>query len=149
MINTGGGRFTDESVMVMPFYSMDSQEWINQDYEMDDLNGDGLNDLIAVNCQDYKTWDIFAYIQQKDGTFIIDKSMFQYTINSVRKGGWKPRLIYFDFNSDGFKDISYLDSADNGELKYKSVFIRTGNKFVETDFYQFDSFAKSLLPLLK
>jgi hypothetical protein len=75
--------------------------------------------------------------------------MFQYTINSVRKGGWKPRLIYFDFNGDGLKDVSYLDSADNGELKYKSVFIRTGNKFVETDFYQFDSFAKSLLTMLK
>jgi hypothetical protein len=149
MINTGGGRFTDESVMIMPFYSTDSQSYLNQDYEMDDLNGDGLNDLIAVNTPDYRTWNIFAYIQQKDGTFIIDKSMFQYTINSVRKGFWKPRLIYFDFNADGLKDVSYLDDADNGELKYKSVFIRTGNKFVETDFYQFDSFAKSLLPLLK
>jgi hypothetical protein len=149
MINTGGGRFTDESVMVMPFYSTDSQSFLNQDYEMDDLNGDGLNDLIAVNTPDYRTWNIFAYIQQKDGTFIIDKSMFQYTINSVRKGFWKPRLIYFDFNGDGLKDVSYLDDADNGELKYKSVFIRTGNKFVETDFYQFDAFAKSLLPLLK
>lgn len=149
MINLGGGRFTDESVLVMPFYSTDSQPYLNQDYEMDDLNGDGLNDLIAVNTPDYRTWDIFAYIQQKDGTFIIDKSMFQYTINSVRKGFWKPRLIYFDFNGDGLKDVSYLDDADNGELKYKSVFIRTGNKFVETDFYQFDAFAKSLLPLLK
>ena len=149
MINTGGGRFTDESVMVMPFYSTDSQSFLNQDYEMDDLNGDGLNDLIAVNTPDYRTWNIFAYIQQKDGTFIIDKSMFQYTINSVRKGFWKPRLIYFDFNGDGLKDVSYLDDADNGELKYKSVFIRTGNKFVETDFYQFDAYAKSLLPLLK
>lgn len=149
MINAGGGRFTDESVMLMPFYSTDSQGSNNQDYEMDDLNGDGLNDLIAVNSINYRSWNIFAYIQQNDGTFIIDKSMFQYTINSTRKGFWKPRLIYFDFNGDGLKDVSYLDDADNGELKYKSVFIRTGNKFVETDFYQFDDYAKSLLPSLK
>jgi hypothetical protein len=75
--------------------------------------------------------------------------MFQYTVNSLRKGFWKPRLIYFDFNGDGKKDVSYLDDADNGELIYKSVFIRTGNKFIETDFYQFDDFAKGLLPTLK
>ena len=30
------------------------------------------------------------------------------------------------------------------EIKNKTVFIRTGNKFVEKDFYQFDSYAKQL-----
>jgi hypothetical protein len=145
MINVGGGRFTDESVMVMPFYSTNSEEPVNQDYIMDDLNGDGLNDLIAVNSINYKTWNIFAYIQQKDGTFIIDNSMFQYTINSVRKGDWKPRLIYFDFNGDGMKDVSYLDGADNGELKYKSVFIRTGDKFIEDKLSKYDSYANTLI----
>lgn len=145
MINAGGGKFTDESVMVMPFYSSDSEEPVNQDYEMDDLNGDGLNDLIAVNSVNYTTWNIFAYIQQKDGTFIIDKSIFQYTINSVRKGGWKPRLIYFDFNRDGLKDVSYIDAADNGELKYKSVFIRTGDKFIEESIIKYDSYASGLI----
>jgi hypothetical protein len=146
MINMGEGRFTDESVMIMPFYDTNSESsFLNQDYIMDDLNGDGLNDLISVNTPNYKTWNIFTYIQQKDGTFVIDKSMFQYTINSVRKGFWKPRLIYFDFNGDGLKDVSYLDDADNGELKYKSVFIRNGNKFIEEELSKYDSYARTLI----
>ena len=57
--------------------------------------------------------------------------------------------MYYDFNGDGKKDLGYLDDADNGELATKTVFIRTGNKFVETDFYQYDDYAKSLLPTLK
>jgi hypothetical protein len=97
----------------------------------------------------FAPWDIYAYIQQKDGSFIIDKTIFTYTINSVRQGGWKPRLVYFDFNGDGKKDISYKDAADNGELKSKSVFIRTGNKFIETDYFQFDPYAKSIKSLIK
>ena len=67
----------------------------------------------------------------------------------MRKGNWKSRLAYFDFNGDGKKDISYKDDADNGELKTKSVFIRTGNKFIETDYYQFDPYAKSIFNLIK
>jgi hypothetical protein len=30
-------------------------------------------------------------------------------------------------------------------MKKKTVFIRSGNKFIETDFYQFDPYAKSIL----
>ena len=55
------------------------------------------------------------------------------------------RLIYFDFNGDGMKDVSYLDGADNGELKYKSVFIRTGDKFIEDKLSKYDSYANTLI----
>ena len=41
------------------------------------------------------------------------------------------------------KDVSFVD-ASAGTLHYKSVFIRTDNKFVETDYYQFDIFSKLL-----
>ena len=96
----------------------------------------------ATKNYSWAPWDILVYIQQKDGTYVINKTIFQFSINSIRKGNWKRRLIYYDFNADGKKDISYIDDA-MGFLNYKSVFIRTGNKFVESDFYQYDKFAKS------
>jgi hypothetical protein len=156
LVNKGNGQFNSSSILNLPyFYPNDEIGLCIQDAVFDDINGDGLKDIIAVNDQVYKNptrfapWDIYAYIQQPDGSFVIDKTIFTYTINSVRKGGWKPRLVYFDFNGDGKKDISYKDAADNGELKSKSVFIRTGNKFIETDYFQFDPYAKSIFNLIK
>jgi hypothetical protein len=154
LINQGGGRFNSNSVVNLPFfYPNDDISNGVQDVIMEDLNGDGLNDFIAVNDQMYYNpnrwapWEIFAYIQQKDGTYIIDKNLVEY--NSTKRTGWKVHLNYFDYNGDGIKDLGYLDSADNGELATKTVFIRKGNKFIETDFYQFDDYAKGLLPTLK
>jgi len=151
LINKGSGKFNSSSIINLPYFNSNDELGVSlQDAIFDDLNGDGLKDIIAVNDKVYKNpttwapWDIYAYIQQADGTFIIDKTICIYNINSTRKGGWKPRLVYFDFNGDGIKDLSYLDGADNGELKYKSVFIRTGNKFIETDYFQYDPFAKSI-----
>jgi hypothetical protein len=85
------------------------------------------------------------YFQQSNKTFKVDNSMFTYTINSIRRGFWKPKILYYDFNGDGKKDLSYIDDADNGEIKYKSVFIRSGNQFMEYDFYQIDPYAKLIL----
>ena len=125
----------------------------NEDMIVDDLNGDGLNDIIAINHNgSYRDWNIFAYLQQSNGTFIINKDMFQYNINTSRPTdpNWKHDLMYFDFNGDGKKDISYRNGADNpGVLQKKSVFIRQGNQFIEQDFYQFDPYAKSVLSLVK
>jgi hypothetical protein len=96
-----------------------------------------------------------VYIQQKDGSFIIDRTYFEYNINNPRRGNWKKYLIYYDFNGDGKKDISYTDDAGglkrdgNATILTKSVFIKTGNKFLETDFYQFDPYANSIKPLIK
>jgi len=156
LINQGSGKFNSQGIIKLPFYyDNDNINVTIQDVVVDDINNDGLKDIIAVNDQMYKNpnswapWNIFVYVQQKDGSFIIDKTFFEFTINNKRLGGWKPRLIYTDFNNDGLKDISYLDDADNGEVKQKSVFIRTGNKFVETDFYQFDPYATSIKPLIK
>jgi hypothetical protein len=155
LINQGGGRFNSNGNIKLPFfYPNDNINNSVQDIIMEDINGDGLNDLIAVNDQMYRNpnswapYEIFAYMQQQDGTFVIDKNLVKYK-SANRKGNWKPHLIYYDFNGDGKKDLSYLDDADNGELVSKTVFIREGNNFIEQDFFQFDSYANSLRGLIK
>ena len=56
----------------------------------------------------------------------------------------------YDFDGDGKKDITYSDTgmdpytSPTNEIKNKTVFIRSGNKFIEKDFFQFDPYAKSL-----
>jgi hypothetical protein len=100
--------------------------------------------VVAVNQVQYRGWNFAMYIQQSNKTFKIDNSIFSYSINSTRHGFWKPKILYYDYNGDGKKDLSYIDDADNGEIKYKSVFIRTGNQFSEQDFYQIDPYAKSI-----
>ena len=131
----------------------------NLDYVVDDINGDGRNDIITLNEVEYSTWNIFVYIQQVDGSYKIDNNIFQYTINNpMLAKDWKSKLIYNDFNGDGKKDIAFLDGAAgnihindplNIMIKKRSVFIRTGNQFIEEDFYQWDSYMKSLLVNVK
>lgn len=150
LLNKGGGKFNNSSIVRLPHFNASSSKAINQeDYRFDDLNGDGKIDIIAVNQVEYRTWNIFVYLQNSAGGFEINYDWIQYSINIQRKGFWKPNLIYQDFNGDGKKDICYLDSADNGEISSKSVFVRTGSKFIETDYYQFDEYAKGLLLTLK
>lgn len=149
LINLGNGRFNNSSVRNLPYFDNLNSYGV-EDALIEDINNDGLNDIIAINHNpNYRDWNIFAYIQMPNGDFIIDKTLFEYTINANRTNdfNWKPELIYYDFNGDGLKDFSYRNSADNpGFMAKKSVFIRTGNKFIEQDFYQFDPFAKSILP---
>lgn len=150
LLNKGSGKFNNSSIVRLPHFNANSTKAINQeDYRFDDLNGDGKIDIIVVNQVEYRSWNIFVYLQNSSGGFDINYDWIQYSINTQRKGFWKPNLIYQDFNGDGKKDICYLDDSDNGEISSKSVFIRTGNKFIETDYYQFDDYAKGLLLTLK
>jgi hypothetical protein len=119
------------------------------DYIVDDLNADGLNDFINISATNHLDWAIDAYIQQKDGTFKRDISWIEYS-SVAKRGNYRNKLIYYDFNGDGRKDITYSDTgmdpytSPTNEIKTKTVFIRIGNKFVEKDFFQFDSYAKEL-----
>ena len=163
IINQGKGRFNNNGIIKLPFnYSNDNILTMIQDCLTDDLNGDGLLDIVALTSQNDATknfnwapWDILVYIQQKDGSFVIDRTYFEYNINNPRKGNWKKYLIYFDYNGDGKKDISYTDDAGglkrdgNATITTKSIFVRTGNKFIETDFYQFDPYANSIKSFIK
>ncbi len=149
LINQGKGRFNKNGLIILPNFNNNDLMVGIQDYIVDDINGDGLNDIVALNTTLYNKWNFVFYLQQKDKSFSIDNSLINYSINNSRKGMYKPRILYFDYNGDGKKDLSYIDDADNGEIIYKSVFIRQGNQFVEQDYYQFDPFAASLKSLIK
>ena len=150
MLNKGSGRFND--AINLPYYSNNFIGIGNKDFIVDDINGDGLRDIIIVNDEAYKSWNLVLYLQQRDGTFIIDKTAFEYTINKSfpRGGDWKCNLVYKDFNGDGKKDVSYTDAGvsawnitGNG-LSAKTVFIRSGNTFKEQSLYELDPYARSL-----
>ena len=152
LLNLGNGRFNNSSVISLPYYD-NSISYGVEDAVVEDINSDGLNDIIGVNHNpNYRDWSFFAYIQKPDGSFSIDKNMFKYDINPTRAEdfNWKPELIYFDYNGDGIKDFSYRNSADNpGFMQKKSVFIRKGAQFIEEDYYKYDPYAKSLLNKIK
>jgi hypothetical protein len=152
LLNLGNGRFNNSSVITLPYYDNTTTYGV-EDAVVEDYNNDGLNDIICVNHNpNYRNWNFFIYIQKADGSFYVDKSMFQYNINPNRIDdfNWKPELIYFDYDGDGIKDLSYRNSADNpGFMQKKSVFIRRGSQFIEEDFYKYDPYAKSLLSKVK
>jgi hypothetical protein len=163
LINLGSGRFNENSVKTLPFYSTTTVE--NFDYIVDDVNGDGMKDIITTNHEifDYSNpnifpkSDFFIYIKKQDGSYVVDKSWFNfsndYNTKKINKWG-KPRLIYYDYNNDGKKDITYIDSNEGNEfgsnnlMSKKTVFIRKGNQFVEEDIYQYDSYYKKILDIL-
>ena len=144
LINKGRGRFNKSSIIKLPFYTNDTTaKMTNMDYITDDLNGDGLTDIVAVNTNGYFGWDIVAYIQKPDGNFELNKNLFTFNLNLIKKGNWKSRLIYYDYDKDGKKDISYTD-AEKIDINYKSIFLKTNNSFLEASLLNYDSYLKSL-----
>ena len=141
----------------MPFYLDDlsnvSRRGTNHDYRVLDFNNDGLNDIISSSSISYDEYHFNLYLQNKDGSFSLDKTKFTFNINTDNRvqgkvpGHWKPWLMLYDFNGDGIKDVSYIDNTNFlGELKTKTVFIRTGDQYIEQDFYQFDPYLNSVKP---
>ena len=147
LINLGNGRFNKSSIIYLPNSVTPGIFTVNKDYLFDDLNSDGKLDIIALNVNsNYSWWNYLPYIQQNDGSFIIDKSYvapnFTKTSTSFIS---RERLIHTDMNGDGKKDIIYLEMNDMNQLKDKTALIRSGNRFIEQPFYQFDVYAKSLI----
>jgi len=148
LINQGNGKFNKNSLISLPYY--DGTNMITlEDAICDDINSDGKLDIISlIHFWDYKSWDIFVFVQQPNGSFKVDKDIIKF--NFPKKGNWKPELFYVDFNNDGLKDIGYWNDASmnknepNNVMGYKTVFIREGNNFVEKDFFQFDPYANYL-----
>ena len=157
LINQGKGRFNQNGIIQLPYYLDDlsnvSKRGVNHDYRVLDFNNDGLNDIITSSSVSYDNYYFNLYIQNKDGSFSLDKTKFTFNINASNRtqgttpGHWKPWLMLYDFNGDGIKDVSYIDNTNFlGELKTKTVFIRTGDKYIEQDFYQFDPYLNSIKP---
>ncbi len=150
LYNQGNGKFDNNAITFLPFY-MESA--LNNDFRVFDFDGDGLNDIISTGSVNYDNFFFHLYIQNKDGSFAMDNAKIIYSINSQRSSGkpgssWKPWLIFYDFNSDGLPDFSYIDPHNywNNSLSKKSVFIRTGNQFKEDDIYKYDIFLNSIKP---
>ncbi len=144
LINLGKGRFNKNSIIKLPYYDeTKSITYANIDYICDDINKDGMKDIVSVNTKGYKGWDIFVYIQKPNNQFEIDKNNLIYTINSNRKGNWKSRLIYYDYNKDGVKDLTYTDDAYE-PIQNKGVFIKKNTNFVEESIINYDVYLKSL-----
>ena len=144
LINLGRGRFNKTSIIKLPYYdNTKSTNYTNIDYIGDDINKDGLKDIIAVNTKGYKGWDIFVYIQKSNREFEVDKNNLIYTINSNRKGNWKSKLIYYDYNNDGVKDLTYIDDAHE-PIQNKGVFIKTDKNFTEKPLIDYDIYLKNL-----
>ena len=152
-LNDGKGTVLTNKITV-PYPTTSTNTMNVFDYIVDDINADGLNDFINISATTHLDWAIDAYIQEKDGTFKRDVSWIEYS-SGTKRGNYRNKLIYYDFDGDGKKDITYSDtgmdpytSPDN-EIKKKTVFIRSGNKFIEKDFFQFDPYAKYLFDSLK
>ena len=165
LINKGGGRFNNSSVINLPYYERPSNAPFymqNFDNIIDDVNGDGLNDIITLNAAPTTIINFFVYLQTKNGGFVIDNNIFVYSNNNTQKNNdTNDQLFYFDYNKDGVKDIGYVDGNNGAEygpwdpttkrgnhMHLKTVFIRTGNQFIEKSLYDYDPYAKSLLPIL-
>lgn len=157
LLNLGNGRFNNSSVVELPSYNKPVQGRPgNLDFVLDDINGDGLKDIITINYTSGNSgygiyWDLFIYFQNTDGTFKIDQSSIKFTLNSNRNivGNYKRFICYFDINGDGQKDILLTESVNWSGTVLKTAFIRTGNQFIEQDYFQFDPYATSLKSLIK
>jgi hypothetical protein len=157
-LNQGGGKFNKNGYIPLPvnwrMKDLNSKNnFLVNDFRVADINNDGLNDIIATASFNYDDFNFFAYIQTSQNQFKIDTTIFKYTINNNRRSGsygtsWKPWIIYYDFNGDKMPDISYIDPHNywNNSLSRKSVFIKSGNHYVEDDFYKYDHYAKSIKP---
>ena len=150
LYNQGNGKFDNNAVTFLPIFI---EGTLNSDFRVLDFDGDGLNDIICSGAVNYDDFFFHLFIQNKDGSFTMDNSKITYTINSQRHSGepgssWKPWLIFHDFNGDGLPDFSYIDPHNywNKSLTKKSVFIRTGNQFIEDDIYKYDVFLNSIKP---
>lgn len=157
ILNKGAGTFSNSDVINFPFYGKNIQV---HDYWQDESTGD----IIAQNGGGidniFSYWNIYKY-KNSNGNYILDTTSIKFNFKTKQYDGNKGRLLYFDFNKDGIKDIGYIDASwggNNGNfdpvtrrgniMPFKTVFIKRGDQYIEEDFYQYDPYAKSLLSIL-
>jgi hypothetical protein len=153
IINNGTGKFSNLDVKTFPLYGKQNA---NTSYIVEEgtgniivANGFGINGKSSY-------WNIFIYTKV-NGEYVIDRTKIEFDPNRRTKSldGAKSILLYYDYNKDGIKDIGYVDASwgdemgDKNIMKYKTVFIKTGDKYVERDISQYDFFFKDYLVILE
>ena len=83
--------------------------------------------IITTSAVNYTNSSFGIYtVDFKNKTATYNNSMFIGKTSEI----WKPWLIYYDFNNDGVKDISYIDAHNfNKQLSNKLVFINKNGTF--------------------
>ena len=98
--NNGDGTFTNIAVESGIAFSEDGREQAGMGVELEDLDNDGLLDLMITNfSDDYNT----LYRNRGDGYFQDDSHQAGLVADSWRDLSWG--VGFFDFNNDGLKDI--------------------------------------------
>jgi Ig-like domain CHU_C associated/Secretion system C-terminal sorting domain len=156
LVNNGTGFFSNDDVIILPKYNGGTSDITIDDNDNSILciTGGGLDGIFSF-------WNIFRYKSLGNKLYSLDTSSIRISTKTKQYDGDKSRLVFFDFNKDGLKDISYIDGSwgdVHGQfdsitrigsiVPYKTVLIREGDKYVEKDYFQYDSYSKYLLTQL-
>jgi hypothetical protein len=151
--NQGTGRFVADKFVNLPFFYDDNNP--NQknrvahlmDAAVVDVNQDGLSDIVGINQESYKNWNIVVYLKRPDGKYVIDRDVVAYNVNSMdERKQYKTTLIHADFDGDQIKDFSYTSFGKTCvDIVRKTAFLRKNGKLVETAIADIDPYAKWLI----
>jgi hypothetical protein len=117
------------------------------DAQVVDIDRDGLSDIVGINQESYKNWNLVVYRKKLDGQYVIDRGAIAYDVNSTdERKQYKSTLVHADFDGDGVKDFSYTSFGKACvNIVSKTVFIRRAEKLIETKIGDVDPYAKWLL----
>jgi hypothetical protein len=112
-----------------------------------DVNQDGLSDIVGINQESYKNWNLVVYLKRPDGKYVIDRDVVAYNVNSMdERKQYKTTLIHADFDGDQIKDFSYTSFGKTCvDIVRKTAFLRKNGKLVETAIADIDPYAKWLI----
>lgn len=155
-MNQGAGRFVADKFVNLPFFydSANPNERNRVAHLMDvqvlDLDGDELADIVGINQESYKKWNLVVYKRRADGQYVIDREAVTYGVNALDRPQYKTSLIHTDYDGDGVKDFSYTSSGMACvNLNRKSVFLRKDGRLIEKPLKDVDPYAKWLMTKIK
>jgi enediyne biosynthesis protein E4 len=134
--NKGDGTFEEKGLMSQVAVDEDGRTYAGMGVDFDDLNNDGLPDLIV---DDLANQMYAVYQNAGDGTFTYITKTSGINRISMLHSGWGLRLI--DYDNDGWKDLLIAQGHDldtieqtNPQLRYREPMLlarNTGHGFVD------------------
>jgi hypothetical protein len=150
--NAGSGRFTASKMQQLPFYIQPDGTAASigapqlMDVRAVDVDGDGLLDLVGVNQEGYKRWNLVAYLRQATGSYRLAPETVIHMGAADTRRQYKLRSFLHDLDGDGAKDIGYQSMGISCEnFSSMSAFLRRGPTYLETPIGAIDPFAKWLI----